>query len=166
MDNRAVSGALHVLFSLRAEGCPRLALALLKEEIAAIGSRGAVAVASDSYTDLEPEFQKLQVPIFPLSWRRHGFARLAIDVRRLLSRLKPRGIICYTVGLHVSVAIAAKSLNIPVVLHLGNTPPVSHRAARFKIRLQMLSGRPFVSRYAACSEHVRAESIRAYGLPS
>ena len=166
MANQTLTGLLHVLFSLRAEGCPRLALALLQEEIEQTGRRGAVAFATDDKTDLEAEFQKLNAPLISLSWRRRGFIKLGVRARQVLSEIRPRGVICYTVGLHVPIAMAAWSLDIPIVVHLGNAPPASDKIAQLKIRCQMLAGRPFVMRYAACSEYVRQESIRVYGLPN
>jgi glycosyltransferase involved in cell wall biosynthesis len=158
------NGILHALYSLRAEGCPRLALDLLQEETAQTGRRGSVAIASDEHADLLAETQRLEVPVIRLLWRRRGFIKLARTARRAFAAAQPRGIICYTVGLHVSIALAASSLKLPVVVHLGNAPPVSDRVARSKIRLQMLAGVPFVTRYAACSDYVRRESIRVYGL--
>lgn len=160
-----VTGTLHVLYSLRAEGCPRLALGLLEQEIAQTERQGVVAICTEAYPDLTREFEKLGVPIVSLKWRPHGFVRLAFRTRKVLAELRPRGVICYTVGLHVSVAVAARTLGLPIVLHLGNGPPLRNRMALQKIRLQMLAGRPFVNRYVACSEHVRRESIRAYRLP-
>jgi glycosyltransferase involved in cell wall biosynthesis len=155
-----------VLYSLRAEGCPRLALGLLEQEILQTGRRGAVAVASEESADLRPAFEALGIPMVSLEWRPRDFAGLAWRARKALTALRPRGVICYTVGLHVPIALAARTLGVPIVLHLGNAPPASDRRARFKIQLQMLVGRPFVGSYAACSEHVRREAVRAYRLPA
>lgn len=158
------NGILHALYSLRAEGCPRLALDLLREERAQTGRRGVIAIATKENAELLEETQKLEVPLINLQWSRRGFIRLARTARRVFREAQPRGVICYTVGLHVSIAMAASSLKIPVVVHLGNAPPASDRVARSKIRLQMLAGAPFVSSYAACSDYVRKECISAYGL--
>ena len=158
------TGILHALYSLRAEGCPRLALDLLHEETAQTGRRGTIAIATKENTELLAETERLEIPLIHLHWSRRGFARLARTARHAFKDIQPRGVICYTVGLHVSIAMAASSLKIPVVVHLGNAPPASDRVARSKIRLQMLAGAPFVKRYAACSDYVRRECISAYGL--
>ncbi|HVG32894.1 MAG TPA: glycosyltransferase [Pyrinomonadaceae bacterium] len=158
------SGILHALYSLRAEGCPRLALDLLQEETAQTGRRGTIAIATTENAELLAETERLDVPVIHLHWSRRGFVKLARTARRAFLEAQPRGVICYTVGLHVSITMAASGLKIPVVVHLGNAPPASDRVARSKIRLQMLAGAPFVSRYAACSDYVRRECISAYGL--
>lgn len=157
-------GVLHVLYSLRAEGCPRLALALLREERRRTGTVGAVAVAVANPLDLAAEVDALGAPILSLGWRPRGFVSLVRRTAAVLDELRPRGVVCYTVGMHVSVAVAARLRRIPIVVHLGNAAPARARTRRL-IRAQMQAGRPFVTRHAACSDHVRADAVRAYGLP-
>ena len=157
-------GLLHVLYSLRAEGCPRLALALLREGQRRTGTTGAVAVAVDHPLDLAAEVDALGVPILSLGWRPRGFLSLARRTAAVLDELRPRGVVCYTVGMHVPVAFAARLRRIPVVVHIGNAAPADRRARRV-IRVQMQMGRPFVTHHAACSDYVRTDAIRAYGLP-
>lgn len=159
-----VDGTLHVLYSLRAEGCPRLALGLLTEELKQTGRRGAVALCCESPADLLPAFEQLAIPLFPLRWRPKGFLGLAVRSRRLLKQARPRGVVCYTVGLHVPIALAARSLACPMVVHLGCAPPRNQPRTLRKFQLLMASGDRWVSHYAACSEHVRRESVAAYKL--
>ena len=158
------AGTLHVLYTLRAEGCPRLALGLAEQEILEHSQHCAVAVCSPDTPDLRADFDKLGVPIFELQWRRRGFVGLIRRAYRLLRQLQPRRIICYTLGLHVSIAAAARLLKIPVIVHLGCAPPVTDRNALAKLRLQMRIGDPLVARYACCSEYVRQQSAKVYHL--
>jgi len=159
-----VTGTLHVLYSLRAEGCPRLALGLLTEELKQTGRRGAVAVCRETPADLLPEFNQLGIPLFPLHWRPKGFLGLARRSRRLLGQTRPRGVVCYTVGLHVPIAWAARSVDCPMVVHLGCAPPRNEPWKLRKFQLLIASADRWISHYAACSEHVRQESLEAYNL--
>ena len=84
---------------------------------------------------------------------------------RMLRRVRPSGIVCYALGSHVPIGIAAKMQGIPMVLHVGNSPPSEDRARRI-IRLQMRVGAWFTSKYIACSEFVRKGCLRDYGLDS
>src|SRR5262249_5100753 len=83
---------LHVLISLRAEGTPRLALELLREEKKQTGSVGQVAFLHPELRDLEPRFNELNVPLHELPWKRRRFDRLFFQTLRLLKRIKPQGI--------------------------------------------------------------------------
>ncbi len=156
---------LHVLFSPKAEGCPRLALELLRQEREQSGRSGTVAFCSMEPSDLLPEFQELGQPIHHLHWRSRGFLRLTKDTYRVLKTVRPSGVICHTLGLHVSVSIASRTLGIPVVVHLGNAPPLSKKATLRKLRLQMAVGKPFVTAYAACSNYIAHVCTDTYGLP-
>ncbi len=148
------------------EGCPRLALGLLEQEIIQLGRRGVVAVCSYADPHLAPDFQALGVNVIPLNWRPRGFIGIGLRAFELLKACRPSGVICYSVGVHVTIAMACRSLRIPFVLHIGNSPPTGNRTVLNKIRLQMFAGRPFVGAYAACSEHVRREATREYWLPT
>lgn len=155
---------LHLLYSPRAEGCPRLALELLAQEKSQLGSKGEVAFCEESPGDLLPSFRERAGACHFLRWRRRGYLAFFRAFRRLLRARRPTAIICYTVGLHVPAAMAAWLMRIPIVLHLGNTPPVD-RLALWKLRIQMFAGRPFVTAYAACSTIVAASALSEYGLP-
>jgi glycosyltransferase involved in cell wall biosynthesis len=78
-------------------------------------------------------------------------------------RLGPSGVICYSIGTHVSVSIAASWRGLKTLVHIGNAPP-EERKSRMKMKLQFQVGRPFVTRHIACSRFVREISIKTYGL--
>jgi glycosyltransferase involved in cell wall biosynthesis len=156
---------LHVLVSLRAEGTPRLALELLREEKRQTGSVGHVAFLHAHLRDLEPRFSELGVILHELPWRKRRFDRLFLQSLGLFRRLRPLGIICYPLGAHVPVALAATILGIPCVAHVGNTPPLHQPKALRILRLQMLAGLPLVKKYVCCSDGVREQICRHYSLP-
>lgn len=154
---------LHLLYSPRAEGCPRLALELLVQERAQDGSQGEVAFCEAAPADLMERFRQSASACHFLGWQRRRYLAFFLKFLRLLRSRRPSGVICYTVGLHVPAAFAAWLVGIPVVLHLGNTPP-GDRKALWKIRLQMMAARPFVKAYAACSSAVATEAVGQYAL--
>lgn len=159
-------GILHVLFSPRAEGCPRLAFELIAQERQQRGRAGGAAFCELAPPTLLPEFRSLDVPIFDLRLERHRYWAFLRHIYGVLKRLRPAGVICYTVGFHVLVGIAARRFGIPMVLHLGNSPPKGDINALRKINLQMQVGKFVTTAYAACSEYVQNESILQYRLPN
>lgn len=159
------SGLLHLLFSPRAEGCPRLALELMAQERAQLHSDPEAAFCESQPGDLLGDFSRRAEASHFLHWRRRRYFEFFRKFRRLLRERKPTGIVCYTVGLHVPAALAAWLEGIPIVLHIGNTPPADP-VARRKICIQMLVARPFVTGYAACSTAVANASITSYYLPA
>ncbi|MCH8168839.1 MAG: glycosyltransferase [Proteobacteria bacterium] len=159
-----MTGYLHVLFSPRAEGCPRLALDLLAQEERQLGRKGHVAFLVGQPDDLAAEFAAAAASRHLLGWRRRGFAALFVRALRLLRKLRPEGVVCYTVGHHVSVCAAAWLLGIPSVLHLGNPPPLDKPDTIRKIGLMLRLADRFTTAYAACSSPVRERSLEAYGL--
>jgi glycosyltransferase involved in cell wall biosynthesis len=164
-DASSSCSLLHVLISLRAEGTPRLALELLREEKKQTGKVGHVAFLHTDLRDLEPRFNELNVPLHELPWKRRRFDRLFFQTLRLLKRIKPQGIICYPLGAHVPVSAAAKMLGIPCVVHVGNTPPLHSSRALKILRWQMLAGLPFIRRYVCCSDCVRDAVCTHYSVP-
>ncbi|MHB8734306.1 MAG: glycosyltransferase [Terriglobales bacterium] len=142
-----------------------MALDLLRAEQERTGRIGHLAVAVNEHFDLGLEAKELGVEIVSLGWKHRRFLQLGRDMYGLLRRVRPSGVICYALGLHVPVAAAAYALGIPTVVHIGNAPPPL-RLDQWKIAIEMHAGRPFVKRYIACSKHVRACCVRQYGMPS
>lgn len=128
------------------------------------GTCGAVAFCVSEPPDLIDEFCARASSVHYLGWKRRGFIRLFYRVFKLLRSEKPRGVICYTLGLHVPVAVAAKLLGVPLVVHVGNAPP-PERLARQILRFQLQAGRPFVTTHAACSNYIANQCKLVYDLP-
>ena len=105
---------LHVLYAPRAEGCPRLALDLIDQERAQSGDKSHVAFLVGEPADLTAEFESRCESTHVLDWRPRGFLRLYFQMRKLLKETRPSGIVCYTLGHHVSISLAAKKYGIPV----------------------------------------------------
>jgi glycosyltransferase involved in cell wall biosynthesis len=157
-------GTAHVLYWLKAEGSPRLALSLVKEEIRRTGHKPVIlALVKDEQHSIEPAFEELGVEVHYLGWNR-DFGKLIFRTNNALKRLQPRGIICYAIGSHVSVGIAASWRRLKTLVHIGNAPPEEAGGIK-KIKLQMQVGRPFVTRHIACSHFVKEVSCKTYGLP-
>lgn len=159
------SGLLHVLFSPRAEGCPRLALDLIRQEQLQMGRRASVAFCVRQPGDFLGEFRSVSEGVYDLGWRRRGYYELFRNTYRLLKTIRPSGIICYPLGQHVPISAAARLLGIGTVLHVATGPPLSDESAVRKLKAQITAGRPFVMAHAACSEHVAQRCIDTYGLP-
>jgi len=161
----SMNGTMHVLYSFRAEGCPRLALGLLEAELKQTNRIGSVVTITDEFCDLEPEFRKLTPKISCLHRKQKDFVKVGFRARRLMREWKPSGIICYPLGFHVPIAAAAVSLRIPAVATIQNAPPEGPPAAVRKLQICLLAGVPFVRRYAACSDFVNVQSCRADRIP-
>jgi glycosyltransferase involved in cell wall biosynthesis len=156
---------LHVLYSLSAEGSPRLALGLL-EQARTRGHDGVVLPLVAAPDDLRHEFAAAETHVLdPVGWRGRDYISLLIQMRRVLRAHRVDGVVCYTLGPHVAVALAARSLGIPVLVHIGNAPP-DDPSARSKIKWQLRIGRRFVKMHVACSEYVRNRVMTDYGMPA
>lgn len=160
-----MNGTMHVLYSTKAEGCPRLALTMLEVEREYTGRTGSVVTLTDECRDLDNDFRDIAGSIECLHRRRKDFVGVGFRARRIMQKLRPSGVICYPLGFHVPICAAATSLGIPAVAHIGNAPPTQDVTGRRKLKAVMLAGLPFVKRYVACSDFVRAECCRTYGLP-
>lgn len=159
------SGILHALYSLRAEGCPRLAYDLLDQEIKQRSRRGSVAIL-DPQDDLRTEFEGLGVSITQLTWKRRNYVALYRQFLKLLRQEKPAGVILYPLGAHLPMTWACQRLGIPHVVHLACLPPWRDPIGLQKIRIQMWAGLASTQSYAACSQRVAQDSISAYRLPA
>lgn len=154
---------LHILFSPKAEGCPRLALDLIDQERLQTGQRASVAFLTAEPDDLLSEFEARCNGVYHLSWSRKGFIGLAWRAWTLLRRVKPDGVVVYTLGHHLSIGVAAKLLNIPMIVHVGNAPP-AEPAVRRKLRLVMSLGAPLVRTHVACSDVIAEDCRNVYHL--
>jgi glycosyltransferase involved in cell wall biosynthesis len=107
----------------------------------------------------------LGVPIFYLHWGPKKFLQLVWGTYSLARRWKPDGVVCYALGLHVSIALGARLAGVPrIVSHIGNTPP-SQAWARRKIGWALQASRPLVRREITCSKTVEDQVRALYGLP-
>jgi glycosyltransferase involved in cell wall biosynthesis len=159
------TGTAHLLHWLHAEGSPRLALSLVKEELRRSPHKPVVfALVKEATHSIEPAFRELGVEVVYLGWNR-DFGKLIFRVNEALKKWKPRGVLCQSLGTHVSAGVACKWRGIPMVVHVGNAPP-DDLTARRKLKLQLQVGRPFVRKHLACSDFVRDITIKTYGLPA
>ena len=141
-------GTAHVLYWLQAEGSPRLALSLVKEELQRTGRPPVLIVlVKEAQDSIEQAFRDLGVEVHYVGWHR-DFGKLIFRINEALKRLKPTGVICYSIGVHVSVGIAASWRGLKTLVHIGNAPP-AERAAIQKIKLQFHAGRPFITKHIA-----------------
>lgn len=165
MSRNAQYGTAHVLHWLRAEGSPRLALSLVKEEIRRTGHKPIVfSLVKDDQNSIEPAFRELEVPVEYVGWNR-DFGKLILRMNKALKQHRPKGVICYSIGTHVSVGIAASWRGLKTLVHIGNAPPEEASSIK-KMKLQFQVGRPFVTKHIACSHFVKEISCKTYGLPA
>lgn len=157
-------GILHALYSLRAEGCPRLAYDLLDQEMKQTGRRGFVTLL-DPQDDLRRDYDQLGIPVHQLIWKRKNYISIYQQFLKVLHQWKPAGVVLYPLGAHISLSLACWKLKIPHVVHLACLPPWRDFSALQKLRVQMWTGQVTTAAYAACSERVRHDCIRAYRLP-
>ena len=154
---------LHILFSPKAEGCPRLALDLIDQERLQTGQQASVAFLTPLPDDLVNEFSSRCLAVHYLRWRRKGFIGLAWRTWGLLRQTRPDGLIVYTLGQHISVGIAAWLMRIPMIAHVGNAPPIVSRPL-WKMRIVMSAGAPLVRMHVACSDVIAKDCRQVYGL--
>jgi glycosyltransferase involved in cell wall biosynthesis len=153
---------LHVLFSLRSEGSPRLALELCREHLARGDAATVVPLVAEP-TPMKDLFLDAGVEVAPaLGWTGRDYVRLRRRARDFVGVGGFDGVICYALGAHISVASGAGA--VPTVVHIGNAPP-SEPGIRRKIAWQLKIGNRFVHRHVACSDHVRDRVLADYRLP-
>lgn len=157
-------GTAHLLHWLHAEGSPRLALSMVKEELKRTQKKPIVfALVEEASHSIEPAFRELGVEVVYLGWNR-DFGKLIFRVNNALKHWQPSGMICYSLGTHVSAGMACTWRRIPMLVHVGNAPS-DDVTARKKLKLQLQVGRPFVTKHIACSHFVRDVTIKTYALP-
>lgn len=158
-------GTAHLLHWLHAEGSPRLALSLVKEELKRTQKKPIVFALVEEVThSIEPAFRELGVEVVYLGWKR-DFGKLIFRVNKALKQWQPSGMICYSLGTHVSAGVACSWRRVPMLVHVGNAPS-EDAIAQKKLKLQLQVGRPFVRKHIACSHFVRDVTIKTYGLPA
>lgn len=160
----SADGLLHVLYWLKNEGSPNLAHSLLRADRLLSGRSGAIAMLVPEQDELSDVIRSEGFEVLELDWSDKSYMRLIGRTRDLLRKRSFAGVVCYAIGPHVPIAMACRSLGIPVALHMGNAPP-EDRTVRAKIGLQLWAGWPSVTAMCACSEFVAGSSIDAYRLP-
>jgi glycosyltransferase involved in cell wall biosynthesis len=157
---------LIVLTSFAAEGCPQLAL-LLAGNRQQKGLQVELLCLHDQPSDLRPEFEALGIPIhtFDLGRGLARYPRLVWLSYRLCRRLCPQVLLCFPLGWHSFIAIAARMAGVRRVCgHVGNLPPVWSGRAFTKFKLLVQFGRPFTHRLLCCSDYIRTATERDFGL--
>jgi glycosyltransferase involved in cell wall biosynthesis len=157
---------LIVLTSLVAEGCPQLALQLARQWQQQ-GLAVELLCLRDEPADLQPEFEALGILIhtFDLGSGLARYPRLAWLSYRLCHRQQPTAVLSFPLGWHAFIAIGARVAGVlRVCAHAGNLPPVWTGNAFRKFKLLVQLGRPFTQRLLCCSEHIRAATVRDFGV--
>lgn len=117
---------LHVLGGMTAGGNERLCLELIRRAPADV-PQGLLTIDPRPHGPLTQLFREIPGLRFihePYARDRRG--RFLIRLVYQLRALKPEGIVIYPFGLHVLVALAAKSVpGCRVIAHVGNPPPPS-----------------------------------------
>jgi len=155
---------VHVLGRMTAGGNERLCLELIKR--APAGTRQVLlTIGASPYGALEPLFRA--VPGLEFLHEPYSAAARFSFVWRMamvLRRLQPRGLIAYSFGLHILVALAAKAVpHCRVIARVGNPPPAQGPLRNMFRRLVQASrwvGVPLWS----CSETVH-EQLKQLGAP-
>jgi glycosyltransferase involved in cell wall biosynthesis len=157
---------LIVLASLAAEGCPQLALQLVR-----YWQRQGLAVEllclEAQPDDLRLEFEALGIPIyiFSLGSGLARYRRLAWQSFQLCRGLRPQAVLSFPLGWHAFIAIGAKLAGVGrLCAHVGNLPPIWAGPAFTKFKLLVQIGRPFTHRLLCCSHYIRAATIQDFSL--
>jgi glycosyltransferase involved in cell wall biosynthesis len=155
---------MHVVYSFRPEGVPRLALSLAHGAYRQQGVSSVFVGLNRDDTTLLKEAEACGVVEWVL-WRSWRDVSVFMGMWKLLGKHTPKGVVCYALGPHLFVALACFLKGIPCVVHVGNTPP-KKGFPRFKIGLFWHMAAPFVTAYVACSEYVKQQCIRGYRASS
>src|SRR4051794_13771494 len=96
-----------------------------------------------------PDLQFLHVP-----YTRTERARFVVEMARCLRDANASGVICYPFGLHLLIALAAKSLpRCRFIVHVGNPPPVAG-SNRTMFRAIVIASRWLTTPLWSCSQTV------------
>lgn len=158
-----------VLATLRAEGGPRLVLALARQWRPQ-GVEVRVFLIQEGPRDLEADFRDLGIKIDDLGqWPTRGRFRyfsLAFRVWKACRKVRPMALLCIPDGQHSFVALGAYVAKVPVILaHLGRFPYNVDRSQMRKYRIISQIGRIFTTSVVCCSDHVRRGAIAHLKLP-
>jgi glycosyltransferase involved in cell wall biosynthesis len=148
-----------ILYSLRAEGTPRLALDLCRHWRAQDISVVALVLVSGP-ADLREDFASAGVEIETFDLPGRGIVRLlslAVKTMRVCRRRRIDAVICMTFGWHLFAAIGARLAGVRRVLaHVGNRPMPEFSLRWFAFWLMVELARPFTSALVCCSDYVRS----------
>lgn len=115
---------VHVLGNMTAGGNERLCLELLRRGPV---SRGRALITIDPVPSgpLKRLFESIpDLQIFNEPYHRTARLKFVLNLAHRLRELRPRAIITYPFGLHLLIALAAKTVpNCRFVAHVGNPPP-------------------------------------------
>lgn len=151
-----MNGILHVLQSFRAEGCPRLALALLEEERRQTGRVGGAVAFGDLPDDLISAFERAGYPTATLGCGPRDWLGSGVRLAAHMAAVGARAAICYPMSLFcVSAAWAARANGVRLAIHAGSAVNPEDDGSHWRLRLVLGLARPARPRFAACSEHVR-----------
>ena len=157
---------LIVLTSLAAEGCPQLALQLVRHwQLQGLAVELLCLQAQPD--DLRPEFEALGIRIhtFSLGSGLARYPRLAWQSFLLCLRLRPQAVLSFPLGWHAFIAIGAKLAGVRrLCAHVGNLPPIWAGPAFTKFKLLVQLGRPLTHRLLCCSQYIRAATIQDFSL--
>ena len=155
-----------VLSSLRAEGTPRLVLAMCEQW----RKRGVIPIILTLFSeppDLAADFRAADIEVICLRWRPRGWSRylnLAYAVAVLCREREVTGVISMPLGWHAFVAIGAWASGVPTVAHAGNAPSAAWTRSWILFWIEVQLGRPFTRKIICCSEYVLRCVSRAFWL--
>ena len=160
---------LIVLTSLRAEGTPVLVLELCRRWIA-YGIEPRVVTLYPEPDDLGPEFQKLGVRIECLAVADHGYLRyvkMFWGSYRISREFKPDALLSMPLGRHTFFSYGAKLAGVAkIAAHVGNCPTDILNKSFQKFRWLVQMGRPVVDVLICCSDYVRENVMKCFGVTS
>lgn len=155
-----------VLYSLRAEGAPRLTLDLCREW-AGKGVPVVVLVLFAQPDDLRAEYKKAGVTVAQLHLEKSRVRiwSLILGVRRECRRHRVSALVCMMFGWHLFAAIGARLGGVKKVLvHVGNRPLPSLSVQWLLFWLMVELARPLTSVLLCCSDYVRKTVTRTFVL--
>ncbi len=156
-----------MLYSLRAEGTPRLTLDLCRHWRAQ-NVPVVVLVLVAEPDDLREDFEQagIETEMFDLPSRGvMRFVSLIAKTRRTCKRRRVSALVCMTFGWHLFAALGARLAGVKRVLaHVGNRPMPEFSLRWFAFWMMVEGARPFVTALVCCSDYVRKAIARPFFL--
>ena len=143
-----------ILDTFSAEGCPILALNLI-EEFKLLNLKILLLSLNDNNNDLLEVFKEKDITLksYNLNYKRFSRYFKILFYTFKLSRLyKPKSILCFPLGWHSIIAIAAKFAGVKnVCSHAGNPSHNIEKKIFWKFNLLIQIGRPFTNKIICCT---------------
>lgn len=157
---------LQLVSSLTIGGAEQIVLSLAERVDASRFQTHVCSLSVVGQNSLQPEFERLSVPLLALNARRFYDLKAMQAVRQYVKQQQIDVIHTHLTDADVVGRLVGRSLNIPVLSTMHNMPHNYCRQRRDRYWLQRFTARSLVAHLVAVSPRIREMYISQWGIPA